>query len=425
MADTVPTASNVSAPGARRALAATLRFLRGLWHSFRGESVTLRAGNLTFISITSLVPLIGVGVALLNFFGQRTLERRLRGFVNDLLAPGVQSHSEAFFNQFFSVAGSRAVGGLSFLIVLMSAGILLRHLDAALNEVWAVHRRRPLMVSLSLYLGLLLVGPILLALLVTGTTGLKSAILALDLPFSAQAVQLGAGLSAIAVLTLLYKLAPHSPVRWRSALSGGAAAGIAWELARHTYGGIASLALQANTVYGSLGIAPLFLMWIYVSWCLVLFGARLAYAVEHADFRGEFMDLSSHPRARELLGARVAQETARAALAKARGPTARVLSFRLNVPEQLLAEVLRQLMSAGLLKHGPGRQLLPARDLSRLTLADVSAAVGGVGASSQRDAADPSRYEPFDRLFGEADAASLERLKNVTWVSLAGPPNQT
>jgi membrane protein len=407
----------------RRALKDGLRFLRGMWHSFRGESVTLRAGNLTFISITSLVPLIGVAVALLNAFGARVLEARLRVFVNDLLAPGVQSQSEAFFNQFFSVAGSRTVGGLSVLIILVSAGILLRHLDAALNEVWAVRRSRPLYVSLALYLGLLLGGPSLLALLLTGTTVLKQLFLDLHFPFSNQAVQIGAALSAVGALTLIYKLAPHAPVRWRSALAGGGAAGFAWELARHTYGGIASLALQANTVYGSLGIAPLFLMWIYVSWCIVLFGARLAYAVEHADFRGEFMDLTTHPRTRELLAARVAQQTALAVATKSLGPTARELGFRLNVPGQLVRDIVGQLKDAGLVKVDGRGHITPIRDPAQLTLADLSEAVGGSASSQAKHPGDSVYYGPFARLFETADQANLERLKQVSWASLNEKPS--
>jgi membrane protein len=395
-----------------------LRFVRGFWHSFLGESVTLRAGNLTFISITSLVPLIGVAVALLNAFGAQTLEKRLRIFVNDLLAPGVQEQSEAFFNQFFSVAGSRTVGGLSFVIILVSAGILLRHLDAALNEVWAVRSRRPLYVSLGLYLGLLLGGPVLLAVLLTGTTSIKSLFLEMHMPFSTQAVQIAAAFSAVGVLTMLFKLAPHAPVRWRSALAGGAVAGFAWELARHSYGGIASLALQANTVYGSLGIAPLFLMWIYVSWCIVLFGARLAYAVEHADFRGEFMDHTTHPRTRELLAARVAQQTSQALAAKVPGPTARQLAFKLNVPGQLVSEIVRQLAAAGLVKLDSKGHIAPARDPSLLTLADLSEAVGGSASSQAKHPGDSGYYGPFAKLFEDADQATLERLKRVTWASL-------
>src|SRR5207248_8399970 len=129
-------------------------------------------------------------------------------------------------------------------------------------------------------------------------------------PYSSGLLTLGSTISSILVFTGIYKLAPHAPVRGRSALSGGIVGGLAWEIARHGYASFAALAFNYNPLYGSLSAAPLFLMWIYVSWWLMLFGARLSYAVEHAAFRGEFMDLITHPRARELVAARVAQLTA-------------------------------------------------------------------------------------------------------------------
>ena len=61
----------------------------------------------------------------------------------------------------------------------------------------------------------------------------------------------------------------------------------------------------------SLGIAPLFLMCVYVSWYVILSGARLAYAVEHADFHDEFSDLLEHPRSNELIASRIAEQVAR------------------------------------------------------------------------------------------------------------------
>src|SRR6185436_1555845 len=126
-----------------RFVADTSRATRGLVHSFRGESLALRAGNLTFITITSLIPLVGVALGLLQFFKARELETLLKSFVRDLLSPGVRETSDQLIGTFVSSDGSRITGTLSFGILLFSAGLLLRHLDASLNEIWAVTRRRP------------------------------------------------------------------------------------------------------------------------------------------------------------------------------------------------------------------------------------------------------------------------------------------
>ncbi len=234
---------------------------------------------------------------------------------------------------------------------------------------------------------------------------------------------MSATLSAVLVLTLLYKLAPHAHVRWRSALSGGLVSGIAWDIARHTYSGIATLAFSANPVYGSLGIAPLFLMWIYVSWAIVLFGARLAYAVEHAAFRSSFMDITNHPRARELIAARVAQISARAFLAKEPGPTTRAIAEQLSVPGQTVDEIVSRLETAGLIKIEKKGELRPARDPSLLTLADLSAAVGGV-VSTDDTSGRPADFAAFERLFRQVDTASIEKLSQISWSALVTSPPQ-
>lgn len=403
-----------------RFVADTMRATRGLVHSFRGESIALRAGNLTFITITSLIPLVGVGLALLQFFKQRELEALLKTFVRDLLQPGVRETSDQLVSTFVSSAGSRITGGLSFAILLFSAGLLLRHLDASLNEVWAVTRRRPILVSIGLYAGLLLLGPLVIAATLAGTRGIRTLIEHLNLPYSSQVLVLGGTLSAVATLTLVYKLAPHAPVRWRSAFAGGIVAGIAWDVARHSYSGIATLAFSANPVYGSLGIAPLFLMWIYVSWSIVLFGARLAYAVEHAGFRGTFMDILAHPRVRELIAARVAQISARAFLLSLPAPTSRQIAETLSVPAQTVGEVVHRLELAGLVKIEKKGEIKPARDPSLLTLADVSTAVGGVVTAGDNPGnGRATDFAEFEQLFRQVDNASIEKLSQISWSTIA------
>ena len=399
----------------------TLRAARGLIHSFRGDSITLRAGNLTFITITSLLPLLAVVLALLHLLRQQQFEQTVFGFIQDILAPGAHRDSDDYVRQFFAAASSRTAGGLSFAVLLFSSGVLLRSLDVSLNEVWGVRRKRPILVSLALYAGVLLFGPTAMGLTLATTSGMRRLMLSVNLPFYAQLLVAGSALSAVIVVMLLYKLAPHAPVRWRSAFAGGLVAGLGWEVARNAYAGIARLFLSANPVYGALGIAPLFLMWLYLSWCLVLFGARLAYAVEHAAYRGVFLDLQQHPRARELLASRIAQLATRAFLEKSNAPTVSRLATRLGVPAQLVGEVIHQLLSASLLTIGRRGEVRPARDPCTLTLADVSAAVGGVAMLVRRDdtVMNSLGFEEVERIYSVGDDASVEKLSQISWSSLA------
>lgn len=400
----------------RRALA-FWRLVVAVVLGYRGESLALRAGNLTFITITSLVPMVAVIFSLLHAFNANRIDPLVLRFFEDILSPGGRAQSEQTIRTFLSASNSRAAGSLSFLVVLISAGLMLRHLDASLNDIWRVRTKRPILVSLGLYAGVLLVGPLLFAGSLLGTQSAKNLIGWLQFPYASQVFLLGSVVTATALFTLLYKVAPHAPVPWRSALTGGAIAGVAWEVARHIYGGIASVFFSANKVYGSLGIAPLFLMWMYVSWYILLSGARLAYAIEHKDFHDEFQDLLEHPRSNELIASRIAEEVARAAIEGLAAPTPRHLSVLLRLPEQRVREIAGLLLTSGLLSVTVRGGLKPARELTTLTLADISAAVGGTAHLSNRERA--GHFESVARLFSSADETTIEKLKAISWADLA------
>jgi membrane protein len=398
------------------------RLIVAVFIGFQGEELALRAGNLTFVTVTSLVPLAAVVLSLVHVFGGTRIDALVKAAMADILSPGGEQSVRAFF----SATNSRTAGGLSFLVVMVSAGVLLRHLDASLNEVWAVRQRRPLLVSVGVYAGVLLFGPLFITVSLLGSEGAKHLVQWLELPFSAQAYELGSAGAAVAIFSLLYKFAPHAPVPWKSAFTGGAVAGVAWELARHLYGGIASLILNANMLYGSLGVAPLFLMWVYVGWLIILSGARLAYAFEHADFHDEFSDIVQHPRSQELIASRIAELVTIAVLDGKSGLTTKGLAAKLSMPEQRIIELVAQLFEADLLAKTAGDEYAPSRNPAELTLADVSAAVGGTARLLKRERA--SRTGQFTAVaawFTSADEATIEKLKGITWESLAQRPGES
>jgi membrane protein len=411
--------TEVALPTPRRRLAERLlqivRLAKAVVVGFRGEPIGLRAGNLTFVTVTSLVPLAVVVLSLVHQFGADRIDRLVKRFFAELLSPGGEQSVRAFF----SATNVRVAGGLSFLVVMVSAGVLLRHLDASLNEIWAVRRKRPWMVSFGLYAGLLLFGPIIIVLSLLGSEGLKHVVFLLALPLPGYAVELGAVAGATAVLSLVYKFAPHAPVPWKSALWGGALAALAWELARNAYGSIASFFLSADMLYGSLGVAPLFLTWVYMAWYIVLAGARFAYAVEHADFHDEFRDLIEHPRSQELIATRIAEFLTRAVLGGRAGLSTRALATALRMPEQRIIDLCSTMSEAGLLTLSPEKLLAPSKPPTELTLADISAAVGGMAKLSSQDRGSrPGQFEAAAAFFGAADLATYEKLKEISWASV-------
>jgi membrane protein len=392
------------------------RMLVSILLGYRGEFLALRAGNLTFITVTALVPLAAVIFSLLHFFNAEKIDPLILRFFEDILSPGGKAQSEATIKKFLLAASSRAAGGISFVVVLISSALMLRHLDASMNDIWAVRQKRRLLVSAAMYAGILFLGPLFIGASLVGTDAVKRLVLWLQFPGSQQTFFLGGVITATTLFTLLYKFAPHAPVPWRSALAGGVSAGLCWEAARHLYGGLASLVFSANPLYGSMGIAPLFLMWIYLGWYIVLAGARLAYAVEHKEFHGEFQDLSNHPRSRELLGARIAALVT-VGQQNVQPENTRSLAEKMKLPQQRVMDLTQRLYRAGLLQKTAQGAWVPAKSPRDLTLADISLAVGAHLAMRTPDHA--SAFLAISHIFEELDGAHESKLKTVTWSELA------
>jgi membrane protein len=386
---------------------------------FRGENLRLRAAALTYISMFSLVPLLTVALVLLSQFHQQGLEDRLLFAVEQVLDPGVKEKTSVFLNRFLQPTSRIAIGSVGFLAVLLSAGSLLRQLDGAVNELWGIRRQRPWLVRLLIYAGLLLLGPFFLAVSFSGTGAVRKFLLG-HVPFAYVFIFLGTAFIAVASLTLLYFWTPYSHVRVRSALAGGLVAGIGWMVAKQLYAEFAVRSFRHNPLYASLGALPLFLAWVYVSWLLLLFGARLSYAVEHAAFRDSLFAFGTHPRANELVAARIAQETTLAWVDGVQPPTPRELATRLRVPESLVHEVVDRMVEAELLERQRKGGLRPARDPATLTLADTTLAVHGVMISGggSWDGPRAPGFEQVEPLFQAADCAGIEMLRRTRWLDL-------
>jgi membrane protein len=381
----------------------------------RGERIGLRASALTYITIFSLVPLLTVAIALVETAGATAFRGGLRQLVLEILAPGIREDSARVLERFLDTAGSAAAGTVGFVALLISAASLLRHLDHSLNEIWNVRRKRSLPLRLVTYLGALLFGPLLLAASVAGIGVLREYI-ALHFNVPPQIVGASSTVVAVILLTALYRVVPNDEVRFRAALAGGLVAGVSWDVARHVYGEIATRAFRASPLWGSLGAVPLFLTWIYVSWLLLLFGARLSYAIQSAWFGRGMPDLVAYPRSDSLLAARIAGALARRQQLGDVPPTARALAGELKVTVQSIEPVLEQLLQAGLIHLASEGLIEPARRLSELSLADTARAVGGVNRAGVGALALPACG--IQEVLESAEEEFLRRLGRVRWSEL-------
>ena len=407
---------------APRRTAEAARRIRAVFSGYRGEHLGLRAAALTYISTFSLVPLAVVGLVLLRGLGEEAFEQRMEHLVLRLLSPGLAESTLTTLRGILTDASARVAGGVGFVALVIAAVPLIRMLDHALNEVWNVRENRPWAVRILVWLAALVAVPLLLGTAISFNTLLRRLVHELGIPFRAELLSLVAILTAIGALTLLYVVTPNCRVRWVFAFVGATVAGVLWTVLRAGYASFAAQTFRYGVLYGSLGAIPLFLLWLYLSWFIVLAGARLAYALQNARVQAVWPALVAHPRGRELAAVRVVQHLTRDWLEQGRAPDRASLARDIELPEDVVQPILEALRDADLVNEGRHSGWSPARDPAQLTLSQVTAALWGTALGSP-EGLDPSlpRHDLalIDTVLREADIDASKRLQSWSWVDLA------
>lgn len=246
-----------------------------VWQRFLADRCLQIASSLTFTTLLSLVPLITIALTLISafpVFGEMSLA--LKTFVLHNMLPQSADAIARYAQQFTLNAARLTAVGIGFLS--LTAILLLLTIDRAFNDIWRVRRARPVMQRVVVYWMLLTIGPVLMGASLTITSWLV-----------ARSVQLvggipGAGVVLLALvplaltslaLALLYLTMPNRRIAARDALIGGAIAGLAFEAMKRGFAFYITSFPTYKLVYGAFATVPVFLMWVYLSWVVVVFGA--------------------------------------------------------------------------------------------------------------------------------------------------------
>ena len=384
--------------GVRHALAV----LRAGLATFRGDALKLRAMALTYISIFSLVPALMVAFSAVRLFaGTDRVRERVQHFLVANLAVGAQATVSSYLDRHVFQADATGIGLVGFALLLFSALSLLSQVEHAVNAIWAVERKRPLLQRWLTYWAGLTVGPFLVA------GSLALALAAHDRLGGPRLAGYLAGLAlTYAFFVAAYLFLPATRVKLWPALAAGALAASAFELAKDAYAFSAAHLFRFQAIYGSLAAVFVFLLWLYLSWTIFLLGARLAFVLQHHRSLLDLEGGQDEGLGRELLAARALLAVAQAYTDGAPPPDPGDVANRLGAPAESVRELLARLREAGLVAEGNGGGLFPARPLSRTTLADVRRAVGGQLPALSQDEARAAIH----KLLADAEGAAADRL---------------
>jgi membrane protein len=266
--------------------------------------------------------------------------------------------------------------------------MLLGNIEKAFNDIWGVRRGRSFIHRFQVYWPLVTLGPILVGFSLALTAALETSeavksMVVLTPMFTLVFKALPVFLTWV-FLTLLYMFLPNTHVPFRSAVVGGIIAGTLWEVAKQLYILYAGFALSVPSVYGSLVGLPLFILWIYVSWVVVLLGATLTFAIQNArTYEPETQaEKRKSQRDREFLAARLLVSVSDSFDRGKGAVPAQALLDEVIVAPRFARRVLSELVEAGLLVETvmvdtEDAAFVPGRPLHTISVADIVRAMRG------------------------------------------------
>ncbi len=406
-----------------------LRYPFALIRDLLTGQLNLRAMGLVYTTLLSLVPLVAFAFAILKGLG---VHRELEPLIFEFLRPIGDRAGEltAQMMRFVDNVRGDVLGSVGLAFLLYTVVTTIQKLEGAFNFAWHVERPRSLMRRISEYLSLMVIGPLFLVIVF----GLFSAAASNDVMRWLAAHEpggtviralgvVGPFLFVTGVFTFLYVFVPNTRVQPKAALAGGLTAGMLWVASGVVFARIVAASTQMVAIYAGFAIFLAALIWIYLSWLILLIGAQLSFYVQNPRYlRVGQVHVRLTSSLRERLALSVMLLVARKFVAGDPPWRQRLLAEHLEIPGSALSTVIDSLENAGLLTVNEEEDVLPARDLESISLSDILSAVR-----------DERQYETWllwrARTDPDADAVAVtvesairERVAGKTLRELATPP---
>ncbi len=341
-----------------------------------------RAAVLAYMTILNLVPVLALGMAIFAWVTPRKeIEARVRELLSAHLIPGSIEAVTEYLLQFTQRLSTVSIlGAVAF---LATAVYLFHVIERTFNEIWQVRARRSFPEKFITYWGLITLTPVIISLSIYLTNR------ALVLPWLERLVTVQVVKWAISpffplflnwiAFYLLYDLLPHARVRVTAALRGAVVAGTVWEAAKIGFDIYVRYFASYGTLYGPLAVLPVFLVYLYLTWVVILYGAEVAFVHQYPHrhkIRGGMMGSFL---IREYFGLRFVIEAAVRQVQGKKPASPDELRLAVDAPEGLTREILGHLCGVGILFHQEDRteQVVLQRAPGNVTVGEIVRVLGG------------------------------------------------
>lgn len=341
-------------------------------HRYIVDGCDKTAAALTYMSLFALVPLLTVMYTMLSAVPSfQQSGGQIEAFIFDHFIPSTGTEVKEYLMEFSSQ--TRKLSGVGIIVLIITAILMLKNIEKNFNAIWRTEENRNTLSSFLLYWAILSLGPLFIGL----ALGISTYLLSLKV-FTSDIDLIGIGpmllgflpylLTAIA-LSLLFAAVPNARVSIKHAVIGGLITALLFEIAKQLFTRLVAFS-SYEMIYGAFAAIPLFLLWIYLSWLIVLAGAELVHALEgfHADCRHQYSDLVVSLGILEQLWQRHQTGEALREQDILRTPW---LFGQYTLSSDQWTPIRSKLLAAGLITVSQSRDFILGRDLNHYSLADL------------------------------------------------------
>ncbi|HUC85820.1 MAG TPA: YhjD/YihY/BrkB family envelope integrity protein [Candidatus Acidoferrales bacterium] len=442
--------------------------------SFVRNRCLVRASALSYTTLLALIPLLAVAISVTSSLLKKTGEEQIYRFVDNIVssvmppatletnappnaavavAPAISPLETNFpagmvgqtnsiepakdqqvvlaqkevardIHEFIRNTRSGALGLTGMVVLIFVAISMLNRIESTFNDIWGVTSGRHWLLRIVYYWTTITLGPLLLAAALGLGNGnhLQAAkgIIHSTPIFGALLFHLLPLVVIWLTFALIYRLIPNTKVHFDAALVGGLVGGTLWHL-NNSFGFLyVSRVVTNSKIYGSLGLVPVFMAGLYLSWVILLFGAQVAYAFQNRkSYLQDKLAENVNQRGREFIALRLMTSIAHRFQNGQPPPTVQDLSSELAIPTRLAQQVLQPLLAARLVTEisGAENSYCPARPLEAINAHHILRSMRSGNGDETVTSDEPVRAEVLGE-FARIEAAEREAASQISLLSL-------
>lgn len=268
----------------RKSIYKSLQILYVVGEGFIKDKLLLRASSLTFWSLLSIVPLFAFMFSILKGLG---VQRRLEPIILERVAIGSQEIISQIIN-YIDRVNVGSLGAIGLVVLILTVVSMLSNIETSFNDIWGIKKHRSTIRKFSDYLSMLFLLPLLFLAALSVTATMKSTTFVTWLtaqpglgPLVILLIKMLPFFTMWLLFTFLYMFMPNTKVRLKPALLAAIVTGTFWQIAQWGYVTFQVGVTRYNAIYGTFAQLPIMLIWIYISWVIVLFGAEFSFAMQN------------------------------------------------------------------------------------------------------------------------------------------------